>query len=382
MAQDDNQERTEEPTPKRLREARNKGQIIRSRELNTFLIMMVASGGLILLGEEMTNQLLEIFRDSMVISRAEIFNVDTLWRSFVASIENALWMLVPFFALLMLVAFFAPMSLGGWTFSPEAMSFKVEKLNPIKGLSKVFGWKSLMELMKALGKFALVGIVAVFLLDYYAEAFLGLTYEPLRQALAHLGWIYSWSLLALSFSLIVVASIDVPFQIWEHTRQLKMTRQEVRDEMKETEGKPEVKGKIRSLQREIAQRRMMQEVPKADVVITNPTHYAVALRYKDGKMRAPLVLAKGTDLVAGQIRSIAMAHGIFVFEAPPLARGIYYSTELNKEVPAALYLAVAQVLAYVFQLRAYKKRGGSKPKRPVDLPVPPELYEGRAGVRS
>jgi flagellar biosynthetic protein FlhB len=171
-----------------------------------------------------------------------------------------------------------------------------------------------------------------------------------------------------------MALIDVPFQLWQHRRDLKMTQQEVRDELKETEGKPEVKGRIRQMQREIAQRRMMQEVPKADVVVTNPTHYAVALRYDPDRMGAPIVVAKGRDLVAANIREVAAAHDVPLVEAPVLARAIYFNTELEQQIPAALFLAVAQLLAYVFQLRAYREQGG-------DIPTPPQEYQVPAEVQ-
>jgi flagellar biosynthetic protein FlhB len=204
-----------------------------------------------------------------------------------------------------------------------------------------------------------------------AGEFLVLSELSVEGGLTTAAHLIIWSFLMISLGTILIAAIDVPFQLWQHSRQLRMTRQEVRDEMKESEGRPEVKQQIRRLQRELAQRRMMQEVPKADVIVTNPTHFAVALRYDAGKMRAPRVVAKGADLIARNIRTIGAEHRVPVFEAPPLARALFYGAELDQEIPEGLYLAVAQVLAYVMQLR--DPRPGAMPTPPGDLPIPPEL---------
>jgi flagellar biosynthetic protein FlhB len=273
---------------------------------------------------------------------------------------------------LFVVALLVPASIGGWSFSTKSLAPNLEKLDPIKGLGRIFGWRGLMELAKALAKFLLIAAVAGALIMYMAPQLLQLGDEPLRRALAHAGGILGLSFVVLSAALIVIAAVDVPFQLWQHAKQLRMTRQEVKDEFKETEGRPEVKGRIRQLQREMAQRRMMEEVPKADVVVTNPTHFAVALKY-DRKMNAPKVVAKGVDLVAANIRGIAEQHEITMFEAPPLARALYYSTDLGQEIPAGLYVSVAQVLAYVYQLKTAHGAGETAPAPPADLPVPDEF---------
>jgi flagellar biosynthetic protein FlhB len=276
---------------------------------------------------------------------------------------------------MLVTALAAPVALGGWAFSTEAMSFKTEKLNPLKGLKRIFAVRGLIELLKALVKFLLIGSIGAGLLWHFLPELMGLGREPVVSALAHTGSILSVSFVVLSASLLLIAAIDVPFQLWDHSKNLKMTRQEVKDETKNTEGKPEVKSRIRAMQREIAQRRMMQEIPKADVVITNPTHYAVALRYDAERMAAPIVVAKGVELVAGQIRSVATANNVPLFEAPPLARALFYSAEIDQEVPAGLYLAVAQILAYIFQLRACTA-GGPIPVRPGEVDVPDEFFQG------
>jgi len=204
------------------------------------------------------------------------------------------------------------------------------------------------------------------------DNFLGLSQMELGKAVAEMGSLIGGSFVLIASTLILIAMIDVPFQLWEHKRQLKMTRQEVREEMKDTEGRPEVRGRIRNLQREIAQRRMMEDIPKADVIVTNPTHYAIALRYDQDNMLAPEVVAKGKGLIAANIRRVGMEHDVQLVESPMLARAIYFSTEIGEAIPAGLYLAVAKLLAYVFQLRIYRTDGGLEPEMPTDLLIPEE----------
>jgi flagellar biosynthetic protein FlhB len=232
-----------------------------------------------------------------------------------------------------------------------------------------------MELFKAIGKFLLVATTSCFVLYLVLDQIVGLSLLPLPEAMNTAGALAVWCLLGFSAVLILVAAVDVPFQLWQHQRQLRMTRQEVRDELKETEGRPEVKATIREKQQQFARQRMMAEVPDADVVITNPTHFAVALKYDQAGAGAPIVVAKGQNLIAARIREIAQQNGVVLFSAPPLARALYFSTDLNQEIPRNLFLAVAQVMAYVFQLRQVPKRGGSRPKPPRDLPVPEEYSD-------
>lgn len=372
MARDDGQERTEQPSPKRLREAREKGQVARSRELNTMVLMLVAAGGLLVLGQGILTQLAGLVQARFVLDRSALFDPKALVPALTETILAALHILAPFLLLLVLAAALGGLLVGGWSFSPQAFGFKWEKLDPIKGMGRVFSLRGLMELVKALAKFLLVGGVAVLLLNHFAGELMGLDSEPLVPALAHAAHLYGWMFLGLAATLVLIAAVDVPFQIWEHGRQLRMTRQELKDEHKETEGHPEVKGRVRSMQRQMARRRMMAEVPKADVVVTNPTHYAVALRYDPKTMAAPRVVAKGADLVAAEIRRLAREHGVTLVEAPPLARALYASTKLDQEVPAGLYVAVAHILAYVFQLRSHRGTR-QEPAPPSDLPIPDEF---------
>jgi flagellar biosynthetic protein FlhB len=372
MAEDSTQERTEHATPKRRKEAREKGQVPRSRELNTTLVLLAGSASLVFMGGSLLAYLKSLLQKGLSIERSVLFDNGMLTTMLWSSIREALVILSPLFMLLLVAALIGPVVLGGWTFSAKAIQFNLGKLNPVQGLGRIFGWRGLMELAKTLVKFAVVTTISGLLLWSLAGRLLMLGDEPLRQGLAHAGQLLTWSFLGLSAVLMLIAMVDVPFQLWEHSRDLKMTRQEVRDEMKETEGRPEVRGRIRQLQREMAQRRMMEEVPRADVVIVNPVHYAVALRF-DYKMKAPTVVAKGTDLVAGKIRQLAEKHGVVVFSAPPLARALHNSTKLNQQIPAGLYIAVAQVLAYVYQLKNTDAERSAVSQPPSDLPVPAEF---------
>ncbi len=368
MAQNDGQERTEQPTPKRLRDAREKGQVARSRELATMAMLLSGAGALLFMGEGMIAGLLRIFETSFTVSRERIFDPAAMPGLFLDALFDAVLLLAPLFILLTIVALLSSIALSGWNFSTQALAFKWEKLDPIKGLGRIFAVRGLVELLKAVAKFLLIGAVAVLLLWSKMEVFLQLGELPLQSALAQTSSLLIWSFLAISLTMILIALLDVPFQLWDHARQLRMSRQEVKEEHKQTEGSPEVRSRIRQLQREMAQRRMMSEVPGADVVVTNPTHYAVALRYDQQNMRAPKVVAKGTDLVAAQIRAIAAEHDVPLLSAPPLARALYHSAEIDQEIPAGLYQAVAQVLAYIFHLN----QGDGQPAELGDLPIPDE----------
>ncbi|WP_455212794.1 flagellar biosynthesis protein FlhB [Kaarinaea lacus] len=367
------QEKTEEATPKKLQEAREQGQVPRSRELDTLIMLLVAAVAFLMLGEQIIGGLLDLLRSNFVIERALLFNTAIIPELFWQAVNEGIFLLLPFFFIMVIAAVIAPLPMGGWNFSTKALMPKVERMNPIKGLGRVFAWKGLIELSKALVKFLIVSTAGWFLLMEKLPGFLTLGNQSLAEGLAQLGNELIWVFLLLSCTLIVVTVVDVPFQLWDYHRQQRMTRQEIKDEHKDTEGNPELKSKVRSTQREIAMRRMMDNVPKADVVITNPSHYSVALRYNQINMSAPVVVASGVDLVALQIRRIATAHDVPILEAPALARALYHSTKIDQEIPAGLYLAVAQVLAYVYQLKQYETQGGTQPQPPGDLPIPDDL---------
>ncbi len=372
---DTSQEKSEQPTAKRKQKARDKGQIASSKELNTTLILLVASGSLLVLGAGIVERLRAILDESFTLERAIVFDPSMLYALLQLRMTEALLTLVPLFAILVVAALIGPISLGAGPIAKQKLVPKFSNLNPISGLKRIFSSRGLMELGKALAKFMLVAPIAFALLWQLSGFLLGLGYQPLEQGLRQAGYILAWAFLLLSATLILIALVDVPFQIWKHQKDLRMTKQEVKDENKDTEGKPEVKRKIRQVQFEMSQRRMMAQVPQADVVVTNPTHFAVALKYDQEGMRAPKVVAKGMNLIADEIRTRAEDAKVPVFAAPPLARALYYSTPLDQEIPAGLYVAVAQVLAYVYKLRTAETEN-YPPEPPTDLPVPDELLRG------
>ncbi|MBK1647445.1 flagellar biosynthesis protein FlhB [Rhabdochromatium marinum] len=372
MAENENgQEKTEEPTGKRIRESREKGQVPSSKELNTFIVLIVASSFMVLFGSHLGMEIANQFADGLTLEREQLFNSAIVPVYFGRQVTDALLNLAPLLTLLTVAAVVGPLIIGGGNFSGQAMAPKFNKLNPIKGAKKFVSTTGLIELVKSLGKVILIGGVAASVLSGIVDEILMLGEESVKQGIMHAGHLAAWVFLMVSAVLLLIALIDVPFQLWNHNKQLKMTLQEVKDEHKETEGKPEVKGRIRQMQMEMAQRRMMAEVPKADVVITNPTHFAVAIAYKPGAMGAPRLLAKGIDEVALKIRELAEEHKIVAVEAPKVARAIYFTTDLNQEIPGGLFVAVARILAYVYQL----KRPDMQPVMPRDLPVPEEFLD-------
>jgi len=372
---DSGQDRTEEATPRRRQQAQEKGQVPRSRELTTTVLLLGGTAGLMMLSGYMIEGLSALFREGLALDRQMIFLTDAGLVQLGRLTGAAALVLAPLCALLFLLAAAMPVALGGWSFSAESLAPKLSKLDPIKGLGRLFGPRGLMELLKALAKFLLVGSVGALVLWWELDQLLALSGLPLEQALAQTAWLAGYTLLGVSAATALVAVVDVPFQLWQHNKQLRMTRQEVRDEFKETEGRPEVKARIRQLQAEMAQRRMMEAVPEADVVVTNPSHYAVALKY-ESQRGAPRVLAKGKDLVARAIRDRADAAGVPRIELPPLARALYAHTRVNEEIPPPLYLAVAQVLAYVYRLRSARNLGTAWPTAPGSVPVPDDLDPG------
>jgi flagellar biosynthetic protein FlhB len=336
-------------------------------------ITLIGGMALVSMSGSMSEDLSNIMSSSFTIPRVDMFDPLAMTRRLVSSIQDALIMLTPFFVVVVVIAILSSIALGGVAFSGEAMTPKLSKMNPLKGMKRLFSVKGLVELAKAMAKFFLVGGATALVIWLSIDSFVGLSGMALMPAVKELVNLIGWAFVLISSTLILVAAVDIPFQLWDHRRQLKMTRQEVREEMKDTEGRPEVRGRIRQLQREMATRRMMEEVPKADVIVTNPTHYAVALRYNQATMMAPVVVAKGVELVAANIRRIGSEHEVPIIESPALARAIYFHTELGEAIPAGLYLSVAKILAYVFQLKAHIPGKSKKPTTPDDLPIPDEL---------
>ena len=361
------QERSEEPTAKRLSEARKKGQVARSRELNTLLVMLVSALTLWLFSASAMTGFVAIVSEALSPNGDVLRDPELIPVHFMQVMMSALVLIAPFLAITVVAALAGPALMGGMLFSAEAIAFKAEKLDPIKGLGRVFSTKGLIELVKALLKFFLVLGVAALIYKFLERDVMSLITLDVREGIARSGSMIMVALVLLSATLVLIAAIDVPFQLWSHNKQMRMTKQEIKDESKETDGRPEVKSRIRQLQQEASQRRMLQDVPDADVVITNPTHFSVALKYDKDGSGAPRVVAKGQDLIAFKIRSIAMEHDVAIYEEPPLARALHGTTEIGDEIPGPLFLAVARVLAYVYHLRQ------STPTDYIPRPAPVEL---------
>lgn len=369
---DSSQDKSEEPTGRRIEKAREEGQVPRSKELNTTFLLIAGSAGLLIFGTQIAQGFINIMTASFTFTRENVLDQKQMGLYLVNAAIEISQIVIPFLFILFIASIVGSVALGGWLFSPKSLAPKFSKLNPIKGIGRMFALKSLVELLKAFAKISIVMTLAILIIKSLMPEFLGLGHESVIPAMEHATQILGWSFFFLCCTMIIIAAVDVPFQIYDHIKNLKMTKQEVKDEYKDTEGKPEVKQKIRQLQFEMAQRRMMQDVPQADVVITNPTHFSVALRYDPEKDAAPILLAKGHDHMALKIREIAKAHGIEQVAAPPLARSVYHHAEVGQEIPSGLYLAVAQVLAYVFQLKQFRRRVASRPKKP-DFPIPDDL---------
>lgn len=369
MAETEKHDRTEQPTQKRLDDARREGQIPRSRDLTAAAVMIITGIALMVMGEKLGAQLGEMMRSGLSVTRERAFDTNFLPSAFGELAVMAMLAVAPVMLLTMVAALGAPLALGGWSFSAGALAPDFTRLNPVTGFGRMVSLRSWVELGKSLGKFAIVGGAGVLVLWLNMDQMMGLGREPIYTAIAHAMSMTGQALIALTCALVVIAGIDVPFQLWQFHRDMRMTREEIKQEHRESEGAPEVRGRIRALQREMAERRMMEDVPSADVIVVNPTHFAVALRYDEKIMRAPRVVAKGVDLMAARIREVASEHKVPIFEAPPLARALHRSVEIGDEIPADLYVAVAQVLTYIFQLRAAQRDRRSLPELPtIDMP--------------
>jgi flagellar biosynthetic protein FlhB len=363
------QDKTESATPKRVQEARSRGQVPRSIELSAAAVVLAGAAALNFLGARAGAALESVMRAGLSLRAEEAVDAGRMLPALgAAALQTGLGCL-PLLGATFVAALAAPLALSGWNFSTEALVPDFARLNPLTGIGRLFSIRGGVELGKSLAKFTVVATIAVWVLRHDTNALLALGTEPGQQGISHAIALAGGALLRLAAGLLLIAAVDVPFQLWQHAQDLKMSREEIKQEFKETEGSQEVKNRIRTLQRAIAKRRMMLAVPKADVVIVNPTHYAVALQYDERKMRAPRVVAKGTDLIAARIREIATEHGVAIVEAPPLARALHRHVEIDAEIPAALYVAVAQVLSYVFQLRAARSGGGAAPSAPVIDPA-------------
>ncbi len=371
MAENENgQEKTEEPTGKKLEKSKTDGQIARSKELATTFGLLGGVIALVWFGFDIGEMLMGMMKFNFSISREVIFDDTQMLTHLMSSGSAAVTSLLPLFAIFIVLAITGSAALGGVLFSVKALGPKFNKMNPLEGIKKMFSPTSLVELVKSIAKITLVGSVAVTVLLHSKAQILALAQSPLEVGIASMMSIIAWSIVMVCLPMIIISMIDVPYQLYNHNKQLKMTLQEVKDEHKDSEGKPEIKSKIRQMQYDMAQRRMMQAIPEADVVITNPEHFSIALKYDADNKGAPILLAKGVDFMAIKIREVANANDILILPIPPLARAVYFTTEIDQEIPSDLYLAVAQVLAYVFQLKAYEKGKGKKPKTLTGVVVP------------
>lgn len=371
---DDSYEKTEEPTPKKLEDARKKGQIARSRELSTAFILLFSAASFFFVGSYIATAMYNITKRTFTLSRDETYDTVHMFQILGMSVQETSWPVILFMIIALIGGIYGNIALGGYNFSWKAAAPKGSRLSPIEGFKRMFGTNALVELLKGIAKVLVISGMAYLALFIFRDEALHLDSELYPLNLFHALDIIEWAFLLLCCAMIPIALIDVPYQSMKHNKEMKMTMQEVKDERKNAEGDPAVKGRIRRLQYQAAANRMMQDVPTADVIVTNPTHFSVALKYEQNGNRAPVMVAKGADELAMHIRKIAKAHDVPIIQSPMLARAIYYNTEVNEEIPSKLFMAVAQILAYVYQLKAYKKGKAARPK-PLkkNLPIPPEL---------
>jgi len=373
MAEESDLEKTESASPRRLEKAREEGDVPRSKDLATCTILLGGGLAFLMMGGGLMRELRMMVTGALTLSREEVFDMSLLLERNISRIYEVILAFSPIALMLMIIALASPLLIGGWLFSTKALEPNFGKMNPLKGLKNMVSVRALVELVKAVGKTVLVGGVAWMVVGTQIEEIMSLGSQSAKVGAEHMGEIILVTFLSTVGALVIIAAIDAPYQMWHYANKLKMTKEEVRQEHKDSEGNPEIKAKIRQQQREMARRRMMAEVPTADVVVTNPTRYAVALRYKEGSMGAPVVVAKGMGLIAARIREIAGEHNIPMMEAAPLARALYSHADLEREIPQSLYTAVAEVLAYVYQLRAFKRFGGKRPTKPKKIDVPAHL---------
>ncbi len=372
MADDSDLEKTESPSPRRLEQAREQGQAPHSRELASFAVMASSCLGLVMLGQGLLHGLRDDLKAALQFDRRLIAHPEWMLQSLQQDSSAAVMRLLPYLGTVFFVGVAVPLAMSGFLFSTKNFLPDFSRLSPAKGLGNMFSSNGLSELVKAVLKAILIGGMAGWFLWRSEGAALALGHVDLEHGIQDGVALLERCMFVLLGGMAVVVAVDVPFQLWRHHTSLMMTREELRQEAREAEGDPHIKARIRQQQREMSRKRMMAAVPTADVVVTNPTHYAVALQYAAG-MRAPRVVAKGGDLIALKIRGLAEQHGVPILEQPPLARALFKHADLEREIPPVLYAAVAQVLAYLFQLKSWKEGQGQRPKDPGVVDVPAEV---------
>lgn len=370
MSEENDSEKTEDPTPHRKQKAREEGQVPRSREL-TSLSMLLAGWGLLLVGGNyLAKQLQHLLHNGLTFDRLLVSDPQHMLHHAAALLGMAFLAILPFVGGLFIAALVTPSIIGGLNMSAKAIKFNLKKLNPLSGIKRLFSGQMVSEMVKSILKVLLAGIGGGLFLWLNKAKFINLIFEPLGMALADISALLIGCMLVIILSLIPMVAFDVIYQLWSNFKKLRMSLKEIKDEFKNQEGDPQIKARVRQLQRQMAQQRMMTDVPTADVVVNNPTHYSVALKYQEGAMGAPMVVASGSGLIALRIRELAEENRVPMLEAPPLARALYRHCDPGTPVPAELYSAVAEVLAWVYGLKRWRKGYGSRPLTPKDLPVP------------
>ncbi|MCM2971634.1 flagellar biosynthesis protein FlhB [Larsenimonas suaedae] len=372
MSDDSDQEKTEDPTPRRLEKAREDGQVARSRELSTFMMLLAGVASFWIMSGYLGDYMTDVMSIGFDFGREEAFDTSRLFIHIAMVLEAAVLGVAPLMVVLTIMAIIAPALLGGWLFATKSLTPDLKKLDPIKGIKRIFSTQALIELTKGIAKALLIGVTAAGFIYLFLGELLGLANESTRQGISHSLTLILLCCTVIVAGFVVVVGIDVPYQIWSHNKKLRMSLDEIKKEHKESEGDPQIKARIRQQQQAMARNRMMSKVPEADVIVTNPTHFAVALKYTDD-MGAPRVIAKGTDHIAQKIKALGNEHHVPQLEAPPLARALHAHVDLDQEIPGPLYSAVAEVLAWVYQLKRYHQEGGDHPDTPTELPVPAEM---------
>jgi flagellar biosynthetic protein FlhB len=363
--------RTEQPTPRRLQKAREEGSVPRAHGIAGAAVLLAGAGLFAIAGRPFVDRLELVLRLGLNIDPAAMRDPARMLPAAVPVVAAGLGLVAGVLVLLAVVGFVADIAVGGWVLSSRSLAPDVSRIDPIAGFGRLFSRTAVVEMVKALIKFVVVGAVAVWLGEAWSAAFLHLAAESWPGALDHAARGWNHMFVSLAFAMAAVAALEIPYEIWSFRDRLKMTRQEIRDELRDQEGSPQTKRRIRGLRQRMARMRMMSEVATADVIVVNPEHYAAALRYREDRMRAPRLVGKGSGLVALRIREIAVEHAVPIVEAPRLARVLCRYVDLDDEIPVGLYPPVAEVLAYVYRLRAARDRGTAPPAPPGDLFEPP-----------
>ncbi|MGJ8581072.1 MAG: flagellar biosynthesis protein FlhB [Psychromonas sp.] len=375
MAENENgTDKSEQATPEKVRKSKEKGQVARSKELATASVLIAAALSMFVFGDKLAYELSVMMKRSFTFERADIYSPEHMWHVLVDGFSGLGMPVFLILLMLFIISILGSSLLGGMLFSTKAMMPKFSRMSPKAGFKRMFGMQAWVELIKSILKVTVVMCVAWAILAATFEHILHLSISQLPGSAFEALDMLSWMFLLLCLSLLVIVAVDVPYQIYKHNDELKMTKQEVKDEYRNSEGKPEVKQRIRQLQYEMSQRTMMGDIPDADVIVTNPTHYSVALKYdKDGD-RPPYLVAKGVDFMALKIREVAREHEVPVMQSPQLCRAVYHTTEIGDDIPEELFIAIAKILAYIYQLEQFRKGKSGRPKAlPTDIPVPDDF---------